>query len=647
LADVFMSYVRPDRNLAEQVSLGLEASGFSVWWDREIRGGEDFSSKIEPEITAAKTVVVLWSAASQQSKWVRDEAAFARDANKLIPLKVDATEPPFGFRQVQTIDFQRWSGDPSSSAFGSLLASLRHFIDDAAVARVPDERTAARARTRRVSKWRWLVASVVAVAIVAGTVLLVGPRFGFDLASTSSGQSPDLASGRVLIKDFELMTSDDETARFAKGLTNTLEREFANIGLEAITRVDTVGAGEPIIAEFVLRGTVDRADGKLAVTTNVVHTRDGVVLWSKQRERDIRESQWLQERVALEAAGEISFALRARRYANDDTSSALLVSLMRFYSNDDPVQQMEMSIRLRDSFPQHAISHAVCAFAHAVGTVARSDLNTPDDPAATWAERERLLRKAIDLQPDLHFAVGLYYNVLEYVGRTRQGRLTLDRVPLDRISDLWAPRMTRAYSVLRASAPSAYHTTEVDAARTEFERVANIWPESDTNAYWFEAELWFGDPVIATRLATKDSVMRDLSIWGAKPKRCLDMFIDARLRRLELTQAEIDAGCVEGFHTAPESIYGYFGHADAAYRAIEKRYESYARNSFGNWRVNLFESYMRVVRADVRFMPLAQRLGLVEYWLDTDQWPDFCTTEKLPYDCKEAALATRAAATKA
>ena len=51
--------------------------------------------------------------------------------------------------------------------------------------------------------------------------------------------------------------------------------------------------------------------------------------------------------------------------------------------------------------------------------------------------------------------------------------------------------------------------------------------------------------------------------------------------------------------------------------------------------------HMRIVRADPRFMPLAARLGLVDYWLDTDQWPDFCATEKLPYDCKEAALAAR------
>jgi hypothetical protein len=45
-------------------------------------------------------------------------------------------------------------------------------------------------------------------------------------------------------------------------------------------------------------------------------------------------------------------------------------------------------------------------------------------------------------------------------------------------------------------------------------------------------------------------------------------------------------------------------------------------------------------------MPLAERLGLVDYWLDTDQWPDFCASETLPYNYREAALAARANATQ-
>ena len=46
------------------------------------------------------------------------------------------------------------------------------------------------------------------------------------------------------------------------------------------------------------------------------------------------------------------------------------------------------------------------------------------------------------------------------------------------------------------------------------------------------------------------------------------------------------------------------------------------------------------LRQDRRFMPLAARLGLIDYWRASGQWPDFCAEPGLPYDCKaEAAKA--------
>ena len=79
-----MSYVSQDRTIAEQVSRGLQAAGLSVWWDRDIHGGADFAAEIDRELTAARVVVVLWSAASQASQWVRDEASQARDRKSVV-----------------------------------------------------------------------------------------------------------------------------------------------------------------------------------------------------------------------------------------------------------------------------------------------------------------------------------------------------------------------------------------------------------------------------------------------------------------------------------------------------------------------------------------------------------------------------------
>jgi hypothetical protein len=39
----------------------------------------------------------------------------------------------------------------------------------------------------------------------------------------------------------------------------------------------------------------------------------------------------------------------------------------------------------------------------------------------------------------------------------------------------------------------------------------------------------------------------------------------------------------------------------------------------------LFAPVTRPMRQDPRFVGLANRLGLIEYWRETGKWPDFCT----------------------
>lgn len=57
----------------------------------------------------------------------------------------------------------------------------------------------------------------------------------------------------------------------------------------------------------------------------------------------------------------------------------------------------------------------------------------------------------------------------------------------------------------------------------------------------------------------------------------------------------------------------------------------------------LFLPPTRAMRADPRFMLLAARLGLVDYWRATGAWPDFCEEPGLPYDCRREAAKAAAA----
>lgn len=122
---VFLSYSRPDRAWVARLVEALDAAGISVWWDSAIEGGASFSAEIERELDAADVVIVAWSASAVKSTWVRDEAGAGRDRGRLVPVQIDATMPPLGFRQFQAIDLSAWKGRADDPNFASLVSAIQ------------------------------------------------------------------------------------------------------------------------------------------------------------------------------------------------------------------------------------------------------------------------------------------------------------------------------------------------------------------------------------------------------------------------------------------------------------------------------------------------------------------------------------------
>lgn len=122
---VFVSYAREDHGAAQTLAAALAESGLSVWWDRQLAGGDDFADVIAAQLAAARVVLVLWSHASVNSSFVRDEAARARDAGKLLPLRIEDVQPPLGFGTIHTLDLIGWDGDRGDPGWRALVADLQ------------------------------------------------------------------------------------------------------------------------------------------------------------------------------------------------------------------------------------------------------------------------------------------------------------------------------------------------------------------------------------------------------------------------------------------------------------------------------------------------------------------------------------------
>lgn len=129
MTDIFLSYKREDKALVEALAKALEDEGLSVWWDSDLPLGKSYASSISSALTDAKVVIPVWTARSVQSEWVQEEATAGKRRGVLIPLRLEAVEPPIGFGMVQTADLSGWTpGDASHPEWIKLTQSVRAMI---------------------------------------------------------------------------------------------------------------------------------------------------------------------------------------------------------------------------------------------------------------------------------------------------------------------------------------------------------------------------------------------------------------------------------------------------------------------------------------------------------------------------------------
>lgn len=123
--DVFISYKREDRSLAEQVAAALRANRYSVYYDIALEHGQEFADALDERIRAAKIVIVLWTDKSVQSKWVRREARFAAKHGKYHPVHVGDIDLPMDLHGYHAVALsERFELEPIvASVLGRLTPS--------------------------------------------------------------------------------------------------------------------------------------------------------------------------------------------------------------------------------------------------------------------------------------------------------------------------------------------------------------------------------------------------------------------------------------------------------------------------------------------------------------------------------------------
>ncbi len=269
MANLFISYCHDDLTTARRFAEGLEREGFTVWWDASLRSGDPFDVAIEKALRGAEAVIVLWSKASVQSRWVRAEATLADRLRTLVPVMIEPCERPIIFELTHTADLSRWTGDPTDHAWLNYLGGLRRFIEKDATA-LPN-------------------------------VLLAAP--------TGNARSGIEGIPSIAVLPFANMSGDKEQEYFSDGLAEEIINALTQIpGLKVIARTsafafkgqntDIRRIAETLGVANILEGSVRRSGNRIRVTAQLITATDGTHLWSGRFDRELADVFAVQDEIS-------------------------------------------------------------------------------------------------------------------------------------------------------------------------------------------------------------------------------------------------------------------------------------------------------------------------------------------------------------
>jgi hypothetical protein len=141
--DIFVSYSQPDRDCAFEMTHHLEANGFTVWIaPRDVSPAAEWAAEIIEAISAARVMVLIFSASSNSSPQVRREVERAvHKGLRILPFRIEDVMPSSSLEYF--LSSQHWLDGivaPRAPHYERLCACLRQWLSD-----VSRERTTAEA----------------------------------------------------------------------------------------------------------------------------------------------------------------------------------------------------------------------------------------------------------------------------------------------------------------------------------------------------------------------------------------------------------------------------------------------------------------------------------------------------------------------
>lgn len=496
-------------------------------------------------------------------------------------------------------------------------------------------------------------------AALAATAVLAGILAVWLILSPSDPQTR-----RVAVLPLSAPQGDVELGTVVDGVAADVATALTPSGIEVLARPMTSGDLRTRLswaraagAAYAIEGAVQRVGDDINITTRIVSTDDPVTRWSQSLSEPKEKVRELRYASAARVASVVHCGFVRGATRLDSASRTILFEACGLPINPDRAQRVrDLMQQLRQREPRFGYAHAAFALASAQAALvdnvpaAQQALlrNESRDAAATALRLDPRLGDAYFAQhllatgspaaieapllrglarDELNSALNAAYGAfLLRVGRTREGLAYAKRAEaLDPLSP------ARSGTTLAAM----FAAGQMDEARQRAEALAIAWPD-DGNFRLSRARalFWTGDYDASLPLAPggdRRGCWRRSVGWMQRT--------DAAGRR---DAAREGRACFDSGDLGPVQALMLLSSldVDAAYAMAATWRAPLVQNS-GEWRLRATEAFFlpptAAMRADPRFMPLMRDIGLLDYWRSSNQWPDFCTDEKLPYDCKTEA----------
>ncbi len=453
MADVFLSYASPDRPIAERLARAIQQAGLSVWWDRHIKGGHEFTRDIEQQLESARHVLVLWSKEAVNSRWVRDEASVAADSKRLVAATIDGTPAPLGFRQFQTIDLKKWTSR-SPDLPPELLEAL-----DLEAAEFPLVR---RGPGRRLPR----------AAIIGGLLLAVAGA----LAVVRPGPIDDWLSGESKEKTLALaiMPFATEGGRdvdyLGPGMASALADSLAPLSGLRITATTSTQAiagkgltasdiGRQLGVSHLVEGNVQQSGDRFVIAVRLIAATSSQQVWARTFEGASNDLQGLKSDITRELAGAIGARLGVgegkvaeRGKVEPDAYEAYLRALERVSVREDRTARNEAikQFRLAASIqPDFAEAHAGHAYLLALSVPSQLGMSWPE----LLREQRRSTERALALDPRNDLALVAKATALQNFDGEVEKSLALAQAVVNRSPNLAPANYSLAAGLWMAGRP--------------------------------------------------------------------------------------------------------------------------------------------------------------------------------------------------